>query len=138
MNECLHVCGCEHVHIAHVCMKECVSTTFSAPLSSDVVVEYDPSAHDLKTISMHAFEDQEMRDGMTVCVVLISLSLLYLYHFAPPSLLYIILLLNLADPLNLSILTTSMCMCVASPEHKAARDSRGSQRTACCDAHTRP
>ncbi|XP_038067908.1 cleavage and polyadenylation specificity factor subunit 1-like [Patiria miniata] len=28
------------------------------------IVEYDPSTHDLKTLSMHYFEDEELRDGL--------------------------------------------------------------------------
>ena len=37
------------------------------------VVEYDPASRDLKTISMHAFEDDEMRDG-TKCINLSTAS----------------------------------------------------------------
>ena len=33
------------------------------------VVEYDPTTHDLKTLSLHYFEDEEMREGFTQSVI---------------------------------------------------------------------
>ncbi|XP_010726435.1 cleavage and polyadenylation specificity factor subunit 1, partial [Meleagris gallopavo] len=40
----------------------CPCSTVSPPLQLSVV-EYDPGTHDLKTLSLHYFEEPELRDG---------------------------------------------------------------------------